>query len=55
MTRSPQVRSFTLLQYANHINKLRKANNKKHLSIEKVAKCLIEAKGDELKKELIML
>lgn len=41
--------------YVFSINKVRVANKKKCLSVEAVAKKLIEAKGDELKKEFIRL
>lgn len=55
MVRQHQVRSFSLRTYVLQINKVRVANAKKCLSVELVAKKLIEAKGDELKKEFIRL
>jgi len=53
--RQYQVRSFSLRNYVVSINSVRVKNHKKCLSVESVAKKLIEAKGDELKKKFIEL
>ncbi len=55
MVSNRQVRSNSLYKYAIEINNLRIANRKKALSIEKVAKKLIEENGNELKKKFIQL
>ena len=55
MVRSPQVRSFSLRNYTLKINSCRLKKGKKLLSIERVAKELINEKGSDLESVLINL